>query len=88
MRIIDWGGKMKSFEITEGGRMTIQRVIQVSLILVLVWQIWFLHIRMGVGWGQQKKRERAKQRKGSKWKKKPGMVHFTPFEGTGTFTNS
>lgn len=28
--------------------MTIQQVIQVSLIIVLVWQIWFLRIRMGV----------------------------------------
>jgi IS1 family transposase/transposase-like protein len=57
--------------------MTIQRVIQVSLIIMLVWQIWFLHIRMGVGWGRQRKRKQAKQRKGSKGKNKPKK----PFEG-------
>ena len=57
--------------------MTVQSVLRVSLGVVLVWQIWFLHIRMGVGWGRQRKRKRAKQREGSKGKKKPKK----PFEG-------
>ena len=43
--------------------MTIQRAIQVSLITIFVWQIWFFHIRMGVKWGEKGKRKPAKQRK-------------------------
>jgi IS1 family transposase/transposase-like protein len=57
--------------------MTIWSVIQASLFIVLVWQIWFFHIRMGVEWGGKRKREQTKQRKGSKGKKKPQK----PFEG-------
>jgi transposase-like protein/IS1 family transposase len=57
--------------------MTIQRVIQVSLIIALVWQIWFLHIRMGVGWRGKRERKRTKQQKGAREKKKPQK----PFEG-------
>jgi hypothetical protein len=57
--------------------MTIQGILRVSLGAVLVWQIWFLHIRMGVQWGRQRKRKQAKQRKGAKGKKKPPK----PFEG-------
>ena len=57
--------------------MTVQSAIRVSLGVVLVWQIWFFHIRMGVEWGRKRKRKRAKERKGSKGKKKPKK----PFEG-------
>ncbi len=57
--------------------MTVQSVIRISLGVVLVWQIWFLHIRMGVGWGGKRKRKRTKQGKGSKGKKKSKK----PFEG-------
>jgi IS1 family transposase/transposase-like protein len=57
--------------------MTIQQVIQISLIAILVWQIWFFHIRMGVKWGEKRKRKQTKQRKGARKKKKPPK----PFEG-------
>jgi hypothetical protein len=56
--------------------MTIQGVLRVSLGVVLVWQIWFLHIRMGVEWGRKRKRKQTKQRKGARKKKAP-----KPFEG-------
>ena len=46
--------------------MTIQQVIQISLIAILVWEIWFFHIRMGVKWGEKGKRKPAKQRKKAK----------------------
>ena len=57
--------------------MTIQQIIQISLITILVWQIWFFHIRMGVKWGGKRKRKQTKQRKGARKKKKPPK----PFEG-------
>jgi len=76
MRIIDWREKMKSFENTEGGRMTAQSVIRMSLVLVLIWQIWFLHVRMGVGWKRIGRKKQGKRRKESREKKKP-----KPFEG-------
>ena len=42
--------------------MTIQRVIQISLVLVLVWEIWFFHIRSALAavghkaWPEQSRR--------------------------------
>jgi transposase-like protein len=57
--------------------MTIQQVIQISLITILVWEIWFFHVRMGVEWGGKRKRKPTKQRKGARKKKKSKK----PFEG-------
>ena len=56
--------------------MTAQSTIRISLLMVLVWQIWFLHVQ---GWAAGKQLRRGKQAKGrkrSKEKKKP-----KPFEG-------
>jgi transposase-like protein len=56
--------------------MTIENVIRVSLAMVLVWQIWFLHVRGRAGWKQLRKGKQGKQRKQSREKKEQ-----KPFEG-------
>ena len=50
--------------------MTIQRVIQISLIIMLVWQIWFFHIRMGVEWGEKRKKKANETGKGDEEEEK------------------
>jgi hypothetical protein len=56
--------------------MTVENMIRVSLAMVLVWQIWFLHVRGWAGWKQLRKGKQGKQRKRSREKKEP-----KPFEG-------
>ncbi len=58
--------------------MTTQRVIQVSLIIALVWQIWMMHILGWPEWKQEGKGKQEKKRQGAKKKKKKSEK---PFEG-------
>ncbi|MCP4542271.1 MAG: hypothetical protein GY832_34550, partial [Chloroflexi bacterium] len=57
--------------------MTVQSAIRVSLVTVLVWQIWFLHVQGWAGWKQEGKRKQEKKQQGAKKKKKAKK----PFEG-------